>query len=192
MGDLFHEEVPIQFIDHVFKVMDSNPRHTFQVLTKRAPRMAALGGAAWHPNIWAGVTVENQQAADQRIPDLLKCSAAVRFVSCEPLLGPIDLTRINYGTLECPSGSKPVVINALDNTVEDRINWVILGGESGPGARLMEKEWVLDIKRQCDKANVPFFFKQWGGVNKKKAGRRLQGRTWDAMPVIAESPDDGS
>ena len=171
MGDLFHEEVPHEFIGHVFDAMCANPQHTFQILTKRPMRMhTSRFGAHWPHNVWAGVSVENQETADRRIPDLLKCPAAVRFVSMEPLLGPISCGNLR-----------------LLQATGAGIHWVIVGGESGPGARPMQEEWVVDIKDQCEAASVPFFFKQWGRANKKKNGRLLQGRTWDAMPVIAEA-----
>lgn len=158
MSDLFHRHVPLEFIQRVFGTMREAHQHTFQVLTKRSGRMAQLSATLdWPPNAWAGVSVENQDYA-YRLDDLRRVDATVRFVSFEPLIGPIvdvDLAGID---------------------------WVIVGGESGPGARPMEREWVLHLKRLCDRADVPFFFKQWGGTNKKKAGRELLGRTWDAVP----------
>ncbi|OGV38105.1 MAG: hypothetical protein A2X48_07465 [Lentisphaerae bacterium GWF2_49_21] len=158
MGDLFHEEVPDEFIMEVFNVMERAPQHQFQVLTKRSERLAEISSKLpWPENIWMGVTVENA-ACKKRIGHLRETPAAVRFLSLEPLLE-------SLGTLD------------LRN-----IDWVIVGGESGPGARPMLKEWPAEIKKQCDKMRIPFFFKQWGGVNKKSAGRLLFGRTWDAMP----------
>jgi len=161
MSDLFHERVPVSFIRRVFEVMQQASRHRFQVLTKRSKRLADLAPALdWPENVWMGVTVESQ-AYTRRVEHLRQVPAAVRFLSLEPLLGPLpdlDLTGID---------------------------WVIVGGESGPGARPMRPEWVTDIRDQCGRAGVPFFFKQWGGVNKKKTGRALQGRTWDEIPVEA-------
>lgn len=161
MSDLFHEKIPLSFIQDVFSVMNNNHRHTFQILTKRAERLRELAPLLnWTENIWMGVTVENNDYIG-RIDDLRTVNASIRFLSLEPLLGPIE------------------ELNLTD------INWVIVGGESGPGARPMQKKWVLDIKRNCEQNDVPFFFKQWGGVNKKKAGRILQGRTWDDWPSIS-------
>ena len=143
----------------VFDVMKRASWHQFQLLTKRSERMAELSQhLEWSDNIWMGVSVENEKYM-YRIDDLRKAGAEIKFLSVEPLLGPIP--RLN-----------------LKN-----INWVIVGGESGPGARLLEREWVTDIRDQCLRARVPFFFKQWGGVQKKKAGRLLDGRTWDEMPL---------
>lgn len=159
MSDLFHKDVPAAFIDELFFTMNETPWHTYQVLTKRAGRLAQLASRfKWSPNVWMGVTVENAAHVD-RIDHLREVPAAVRFLSLEPLLGP------------------------LPNLNLDGINWVIVGGESGPGARPMDPEWVTDLRDQCLKADVPFFFKQWGGVQKKKAGRLLEKRTWDEMPA---------
>lgn len=161
MSDLFHEQVPLEFIERVFAVMQSARRHTFQILTKRSRRLAALAERLeCPPNVWVGVSVENDDYV-HRIPDLRQVAAQVRFLSLEPLLGP------------------------LPSLVLDDIDWVIVGGESGPGARPMRREWAIDIRSKCLDADVPFFFKQWGGVNKKKAGRLLDGRTWDDMPDAA-------
>ena len=158
MSDLFLEEIPVQFVHKIFEVMGQAYWHKFQVLTKRSEKLLELNGVLpWASNIWMGVTVENADYVS-RIDHLRQTDAHIRFLSIEPLLGPIpdlDLTGIN---------------------------WVIVGGESGPGARPMKPEWVIDIRDQCLRANVPFFFKQWGGVNKKKAGRVLEGRTWDQRP----------
>lgn len=158
MSDLFHHEVPAHFIKKAFDVMDEAYWHRYQVLTKRAERITELDGQLnWPDNVWMGVTVENADCR-YRIDHLRNSGAKVKFLSIEPLLGPIpdlDLTGIN---------------------------WVIVGGESGPGARPIEEEWVIDIRNQCNKARVPFFFKQWGGTNKKKAGRLLEGRLWSEMP----------
>jgi protein gp37 len=159
MSDLFHEEIEEAFIIKVFEVMNRASQHTFQVLTKRADRLAAMAPKLhWTKNIWIGVSVENQKYTS-RVDRLRETAAHTKFLSMEPLLGPtsnLDLTGIN---------------------------WVIVGGESGPGARPMKEEWVLEIKSKCEASNVPFFFKQWGGVNKKRAGRTLQGKTWDSLPV---------
>lgn len=158
MSDLFHKDVPLDFVLRIFDVMRRAHWHQFQVLTKRAERLLELDPAIdWPKNVWMGVSVEN--AAYMHRIDLLRGThAAIKFLSLEPLLGPLpgmDLTGID---------------------------WVIVGGESGPHARPIQPEWVRDIRDQCVRANVPFFFKQWGGTNKKKAGRLLDRRTWDEMP----------
>lgn len=159
MSDLFHDEVPLSFIKKVFKVMNECPQHVFQVLTKRAARLEEVASKLkWTPNIWMGVSVENE-AVTSRIDHLRRVPAAVRFLSCEPLIGPL------------PN------LNLLG------VHWAIVGGESGPHARLMSPDWVRQIQRQCEKADVAFFFKQWGGRNKKATGRELNGRTYDAMPL---------
>jgi protein gp37 len=158
MSDLFHEDVPLDFIQKVFGVMRGAHWHTFQVLTKRSERLVELDPHLdWPPHVWMGVTVESADYT-YRIDHLRRTQAAIKFLSLEPLLGPIP------------------GLNLQD------IDWVVVGGESGPGARPMKPEWVTDIRDQCLKAKVPFFFKQWGGVNKKKAGRLLEGRTWDDLP----------
>jgi len=158
MSDLFHEEVPVSFISKVFKIIEKTPHHIFQILTKRSDNLQKLSKCLpWPDNIWMGVTVENNKYL-QRIDDLINIPARIKFISFEPLLGPItdiDLTNID---------------------------WVVVGGESGPKARPMSPSWVKHIRNQCLATNVPFFFKQWGGFNKKKAGRMLDGRTWDEMP----------
>ena len=159
MSDLFHEKVPVAFIGRVFATMRACPQHTFQILTKRSARLAELAPQLdWAPNVWMGVSVEDN-AAIFRIRDLLKVPAAVRFLSCEPLIGPCD------------------------NMPLHGIDWVIVGGESGPRSREMRVEWVRSIFRQCRAAKVAFFFKQWGGARKDLTGRTLNGRTYDAMPV---------
>ncbi len=159
MSDLFHEDVPLDFIQRVFETMVRCPQHNFQVLTKRSRRLRELAcRMPWPSNVWIGVTIEDASVV-YRIHDLRAVPAAIRFLSCEPLLEP------------------------LDNLPLDGIQWVIVGGESGPGARPMRPEWVESIMRQCRVADVPFFFKQWGGVRKKRAGRRLHGRTYDEMPA---------
>lgn len=158
MSDLFHEDVPLHYIQSVFKTMNECPQHQFQVLTKRAERLEQLSPLLnWTENIWAGVSVENQETMF-RIGHLRKTAAFIKFLSCEPLLQ--NLPNMNL----------------MD------IDWVIVGGESGFKARPIKEEWVIDIKNQCQAANVPFFFKQWGGKNKKAAGRLLQGKTYDEMP----------
>ena len=158
MSDLFHERVPVDFIVKVFETMRRAHWHAFQVLTKRSRRLAELSpDLPWPENVLMGVSVENADCAF-RVQDLARTAAKVKFLSLEPLLGPIpDLD-----------------LSAMD--------WVIVGGESGPRARPLREEWVLDIRDQCQAAHVPFFFKQWGGTNKKKAGRRLDGRLWNQMP----------
>lgn len=159
MSDLFHQDVPLPYIRRVFDVMARAHWHRFQVLTKRAGRLARLAhGLDWAPNIWMGVSVESERYRG-RIDQLRGTGARVRFLSLEPLLGP--LPGLDLGG----------------------IDWVIVGGESGPRARPMSPEWVADLRDQCLRAGVPFFFKQWGGTNKKKAGRLLEGRTWDQMPA---------
>jgi protein gp37 len=159
MSDLFHEEVPLSFIQRVFGVMERAHWHRFQVLTKRAERLAESSGELrWPENVWMGVSIESDKYC-YRADLLRRTEAPIKFLSLEPLLGPLP-------NLD-PSG----------------IDWVIVGGESGPGARPMAERWVLDIKGQCRASAVPFFFKQWGGVNKKVAGRLLRGRAYDEMPT---------
>jgi protein gp37 len=159
MSDLFHEDVPEEFIGRVFETMAACPQHTFQVLTKRSRRLKAMGDRLpWPKNVWMGVSVEDARVLS-RIDDLRHVPAAVRFLSCEPLLGPMD-----------------------DLDLEG-IAWVIVGGESGPGARPMRQEWVESILKQCRRAKVAFFFKQWGGTRKHKTGRTLNGRTYDELPL---------
>ena len=159
MSDLFHANVPEEFIKRVFEVMARASWHRFQVLTKRSDRLLELHqNLNWTPNIWMGVSVENQKYT-YRIDHLRKTGAKIKFLSLEPLLGPLPDLDL------------------------ERIHWAIVGGESGPKARPMEAAWVSDIRRQCEKSCVPFFFKQWGGRNKKKTGRELEGRTWDGTPA---------
>lgn len=159
MSDLFHPDVPLDFIKQVFAAMAACQRHTFQVLTKRSERLLELHGQlTWTPNVWMGVSVEDDRVVD-RIDHLRQVGAAVRFLSLEPLIGPLA---------------------GLDL---DGLHWVIVGGESGPGAREMKSTWVRDIRRQCRAAGVPFFFKQWGGVFKKEAGRTLDGRVYNEFPI---------
>ncbi len=158
MSDLFHNDVPEDFILAVFKTMNKAHWHQFQILTKRPERVLDMNKKlCWTSNIWMGTSVENSDYTD-RIDVLRKTSAKIKFLSLEPLLG------------------------ALPNLNLKKINWVIVGGESGLKARPMKPEWVVEIQEQCDEADVPFFFKQWGGKNKKQAGRTLNGRTWDEMP----------
>jgi protein gp37 len=158
MSDLFHEDIPADYIRRVFSTMVRARQHTCQILTKRAERLAELAPSLpWPENVWMGVSVENERYT-WRIDHLRAVPARVRFLSLEPLLGPLS---------------------DLDFT---GIKWVIVGGESGPGARRMKEDWVTDIRRQCEKADVAFFFKQWGGVHKKRNGRALDGRTYDEMP----------
>jgi protein gp37 len=158
MSDLFHEQVPVEFIHRTFDVMRHAHWHQFQVLTKRSERLLKLDPVlTWAPNIWMGVSVESQDYTF-RIDHLKQTRARIKFLSLEPLLG------------------------ALPNLDLHGIDWVIVGGESGPGARPVNPSWVLDIRNQCQQNGAPLFFKQWGGFNKKKAGRMLEGRTWDEMP----------
>ena len=161
MSDLFHKDVPLAYINRVFDVMRRAHWHRFQVLTKRSERLAELNSKLeWAPNIWMGVSVESD-AYRSRIDDLRSTNSVVKFLSLEPLLGP--LPNLN--------------LKAMD--------WVIVGGESGPKARPMDPAWAKELRDQCRRAKVPFFFKQWGGKNKKQAGRLLEGRTWDQMPSSA-------
>ena len=220
MSDLFHPDIPYEYIDQVFAVMALCRRHTLQVLTKQPEmmlkymeRVKALGDE-WEtslsmptktkvtgiklplPNVWLGVSVEDQKTADERIPILLKVPAAVRWLSMEPLLGPVDITSIRRTTAG--------YMRPLDGRF-NRIDWVVVGGESGPKARPMHPDWVRSLRDQCAAAGVPFFFKQWGDVREygsalpgspwieaghniqeKKGGRILDGRTWDEMPEVKE------
>jgi protein gp37 len=163
MSDLFQESISFDFIRRVFETMAACPQHTFQVLTKRSGRLRQLAPRLPLPsNVWMGVSVENERVM-HRMADLGAVPAAVRFLSCEPLIGPLEQLPLA------------------------RIDWVIVGGESGPGARPMQKQWVHAIFRQCRAAQVPFFFKQWGGVRKDLTGRRLNGRTYDEMPQAANN-----
>lgn len=163
MSDLFHPDVPTSFIGRVFDVIRHARRHQFQILTKRSERLAALApNLVWPDNLWMGVSVENTRYIS-RVGHLCSTSARIKFLSLEPLLGPLPRLPL--------SG----------------IDWVIVGGESGPSARPLQPEWVTEIRDQCLESGVPFFFKQWGGVNKKKAGRKLEGRTWEDLPLHASS-----
>lgn len=162
MSDLFHEDVPLEFIKDVFKVMNENPQHIFQVLTKRADRLLEIHKELkWSHNIWMGVSVENADV-EFRISLLRKTNAKTKFLSLEPLIGPLNKLNLK------------------------RIDWVIVGGESGFKPRPIDSEWVLNIQKQCEKSKVAFFFKQWGGKNKKASGRILNGKTYDEMPKIYE------
>ena len=162
MSDLFHKDVPLPFIQRVFRVMNDTPQHTYQILTKRSERLYELHDKLnWTTNIWMGVSVENEKVKD-RIDFLRETNAKVKFLSCEPLIGP------------------------LQNLNLERINWVIVGGESGRRPRPMKESWVWDIRQQCAEQGVAFFFKQWGGTNKKKTGRALGGRTYDEMPMVLQ------
>ncbi len=164
MSDLFHESVPAAFIESVFAVMNRAGRHTFQVLTKRPERAALLSGRLrWTPNVWLGTSVESS-ALLGRPAALKETRAQTKFLSLEPLLGPLPSLELTG------------------------IDWVIVGGESGPGARPMQPDWVREIRDRCIRSGTPFFFKQWGGVFKKKTGRTLDGRTWDQIPKAKAAP----
>lgn len=159
MSDVFHEDVPLSYIQEIFTVMNECPQHTFQVLTKRPERAIEFARELpWPTNVWMGTSVEDARVM-HRIGELRNIPAYVRFLSCEPLIGPLSRLSLRG------------------------IHWVIVGGESGPGARPMKKEWVIRIKNVCEASGVPFFFKQWGGVNKKATGRVLDQQTWDEMPM---------
>lgn len=162
MSDLFHKDIPLDFIQKVFEVMNDNPQHVFQVLTKRTDRLFEIHKELrWTHNIWMGVTVENDEVID-RIDFLRRTNARVKFLSCEPLIGQLPKIYLR------------------------KIDWLIVGGESGQRPRPMNPDWVIDIQEQCKKSGVPFFFKQWGGRNKKKSGRILNGRTYDEMPELEQ------
>lgn len=164
MSDLFHDDVPDEFVLRVFDVMCRADWHRYQILTKRPERLLAMNARLpWRPHIWMGTSVESQRYV-ARIDHLRQTGADVKFLSLEPLLGPLHHLNL------------------------EGIHWAIVGGESGPGARPMNPSWVMDIRNQCQVAGVPFFFKQWGGVNKKKAGRELDGQTWDEMPTLLVAP----
>ena len=158
MSDLFHKDVPFAFIEKIFHTMIESPHHIYQILTKRSDRLRELSqDLPWPKNVWMGVSVEDQRVVS-RIDDLREVPSHVRFLSCEPLIGPLNSLNL------------------------DGIHWVIVGGESGPKARHMRPEWVTSVLDQCRESNVPFFFKQWGGVQKHRTGRELDGRTYDEMP----------
>lgn len=163
MSDLFHARVPLSFVREVFTVMAETPQHTYQVLTKRSSRLRKLADKLdWPTNLWMGVSVENSGACF-RVDDLRAVPAAVRFLSCEPLIGPLGELNL------------------------DGIGWVIAGGESGPNRRPMDPAWVTSVRDRCLSAGVPFFFKQWGGRTPKAGGRELDGHYWDQMPVMVAS-----
>ncbi len=160
MSDLFHKDVPLEFLKRVFDTMNNCSQHTFQVLTKRSDILLKYHKELnWTHNIWMGVSVEDSRVK-YRIDDLRKTTARVKFLSCEPLIGPLPKMNLK------------------------KIDWVIVGGESGRTPRKMDEDWVLDIQDQCEKEKIAFFFKQWGGTNKKKAGRELAGNTYSEMPAI--------
>jgi protein gp37 len=160
MSDLFHNKVPVAFIHRIFNVMNNANEHIYQILTKRSGRLRKLNSRlSWNSNIWMGVSVESNKYL-YRIDDLRQTNAFLKFVSFEPLLAPAGKVNLKG------------------------IDWVIVGGESGPGARPMDPAWVLEIRDQCTNRKIPFFFKQWGGFNKKRAGRLLEGQTWDQMPLM--------
>lgn len=160
MSDLFHEDVPTPFIQRAFQTMNECPQHTFQILTKRGERLKNVASSlTWTSNIWMGVSIEDDRVYD-RIAALREVPSAVRFLSCEPLIGPTE------------------------NLPLEGIHWVIVGGESGPGARPMKEQWVRSIKDQCEASGAAFFFKQWGGVQKHRHGRILDGKSYDEMPKI--------
>ncbi len=163
MSDLFHARVPVDFVAQVFAVIADTPQHTYQVLTKRSSRLRQIASRlSWPANLWMGVSVEDGRSL-YRVDDLRSVPAAVRFLSCEPLLGQLDGLNLNG------------------------IGWVIAGGESGPGHRPLDPSWVTSIRDQCSDAAVPFFFKQWGGRTPKEGGRELEGRRWDQMPALASA-----
>ncbi len=161
MGDLFHEDIPFEYVKRVFAVMKQTPQHTYQVLTKRSTRMVELAKhLAWPANIWLGVTIESGKYS-YRAQNLLKTAASTKFLSIEPMIGAVE--GINL----------------------EGIDWVIVGGESGPQARAIRREWAVAVRDNCISNNIPFFFKQWGGPNKKKTGRLLDGQLWNQFPAGA-------
>ena len=163
MSDLFHIDVPLSFIKKVFRVMNDNPRHTFQILTKRADLLLQYNSELnWTPNIWMGVSIEDERVTS-RVDFLIQTDARVKFLSCEPPIGPLPSLNLTG------------------------IDWVIVGGESGRRPRPMNVDWVLEIHEKCQDFSVAFFFKQWGGTNKKKAGRSLNGQIYSEMPVLEEA-----
>jgi protein gp37 len=161
MSDLFHEQVPLEFILKVFDIMNTANWHTYQLLTKRSDRLRELDSQLpWAPHIWMGVSIEND-IYKRRLDDLRQTNAYMKFISFEPLLG------------------------SITDLILQGIDWVIVGGESGPNARPIEQNWVTEIRDKCKDDAIPFFFKQWGGIRKKKSGRLLEGRTWDEIPRIS-------
>jgi len=220
MSDLFHKDVPDEYIGAVFKVMQETPQHTYQVLTKRHGRMRSLlsrwaaegilpvtheyeddlittttyDGVPWPlPNVWLGVSVEDQQRADLRIPALLMTPAAVRFLSCEPLLGPVDLTRVAWTG---GGGTHLDVVNGRHGqpdvwaTSAKRVDWVIVGGESGPGARPMHPEWARSLRDQCADAGVAFHFKQWGAWTTAGLGIGMAQHSTGREVLVGDPVDD--
>ena len=180
MEDLFHENISHSDRNNIFEAMDAADWHTYLLLTKRPDTALDFDKwreeswleyphSPWKEHIWLGVTAENQRLADERIPILLQIPAAKHFVSIEPMLGPVDLPWLRYGL--------------LDRGYYDILDWVICGGESGSGARSMQPDWPQSVKDQCQAADIPFFFKQWGGINKKQAGRLLNGQEWSEYPI---------
>jgi protein gp37 len=195
LSDLFHEDVPDEFLHRVYHTMETAHWHTFQVLTKRPERMRTYLDWRYGPvpasrgrlpsrHIWHGVSAENQRMAEERIPQLLRTLSSIRFISAEPLLSPVDLTNLSLGHRDS--------IHALNGWHDcgywsgrrylSKLDWVIVGGESGPNLRPTNPEWVRSIRDQCVAAGVPFFFKQWGGKTAKAGGRTLDGREWSEMP----------
>ncbi len=195
MSDVFHDDIPFEFIRQIFTTMHVARQHTFQLLTKRPERARAFfdwlwdqqfvkmyrepawAWQGWYPNVWLGTSSENQETANSRIPELLQIPGFTRFISCEPLLNPIDLS---------------LVPTTNDQPALDGIHWVIVGGESGLHARAMDGDWVRSIRDQCQQQNVPFFFKQWGGRFAKNGGRELDGKTWDEFPAQPVKPNSKS
>jgi protein gp37 len=214
MSDLFHPDVDHDFIGDVFRVMEKTPQHTYLILTKRPKEMLywfnLMNAERYLPNVWLGVSVEDQKSADERIPLLLNTPAAVRFVSCEPLLGPVDFWKFatreeTFGSMFDHRGSYGFYPGLPPEPIKyhEGIDWVIVGGESGPGARPMHPDWARSIRNQCVDAGVSFFFKQWGEwihnyfdmpkeiagwyperVGKKNAGRLLDGVEWNQFPEV--------
>ena len=202
MSDLFHKDVPPEFIWDVFETMRATPRHTYQVLTKRPKRMRNIlldfartcgltpaGWAEWHPNVWLGTSIESREYV-WRADRLREAPASVRFISAEPLLGPL-IPHVWESDLEMGSywpGAEPVPCGITDGLDLGKINWLIVGGESGANARPMDPAWVRDLRDRCAESGTAFFFKQWGGIRPKSGGRLLDGRTWDEMPQRAAVP----
>ena len=187
-GDLFHEAVPLAWIDTIMDVIVQSPQHIFQILTKRPERArnylidVNCMRAYSFPNIWLGTSVEDQAAADERIPKLLQAPARVRWISAEPLLGPIDLRMLHYdGITDIDALAGKYGLHLSHDCVA--LDWVVAGGESGPAARPMDPDWARFLRDQCLATEAPFFFKQWGGLTAKSGGRILDGRTWDEMPA---------
>jgi protein gp37 len=179
MSDLFHPKVPDHFIERVWNTMADTPQHTYQILTKRHQRLPRVVGRLVNrfdvlPNVWLGVSIEDQEWAERRVPRLLETPAAVRFLSCEPLLGPVDVRQFLQSQ---PDGDSP----------GPSIHWLIVGGESGHGHRPLDPQWARDLRDQCLGTGVAFFFKQVGGRTPKAGGRLLDGRTWDQMPSVTSS-----